>query len=275
MTSLYPSRAEAARRGNEAVSIILDGGYVAPSSTRIELRDDIERARAATVSYAPTDAIPAWRPRAGALRIQVENTSSLAAARTLTGAGHDVCVLNFASAKNPGGGFRTGARAQEESLCCASALFACLDGDRMYEHHRARHDPLYTAWAIYSPGVPVFRADDGRLLEAPWHAAFITAPAPNAKVVLERDASRTQEIAEALRTRVWRVLGIAAGHGHDALVLGAWGCGVFGNSPAQVAALFDEALRGDFAGAFSRVTFAVLDSSDERRFIGPFESLVR
>lgn len=275
MTPMYPSRTEAARRGNEAVSIILDGGYVTPSASRVELRDDIERARAATLSYAPTDALPAWHPRAGTLRVQVENTSSLAAARALASEGHDVCILNFASAKNPGGGFRTGARAQEESLCCASALFACLDGDRMYENHRARHDPLYTAWAIYSPGVPVFRGDDGRLLEAPWHAAFITAPAPNAKVVLERDASRAQEIAEALRTRVWRVLGIAAAHGHDALVLGAWGCGVFGSSPAQVAALFDEALRGEFAGAFSRVTFAVLDSSEERRFIGPFEPLAR
>ncbi|MCZ7684092.1 MAG: TIGR02452 family protein [Sandaracinaceae bacterium] len=67
------------------------------------------------------------------------------------------------------------------------------------------------------------------------------------------------------------MLAVAAHHGHDALVLGAWGCGVFRNDPTEVAGLFGEALEGRFAGAFARVVFAVLDSSEERRFIGPFE----
>jgi uncharacterized protein (TIGR02452 family) len=53
------------------------------------------------------------------------------------------------------------------------------------------------------------------------------------------------------------VLAIAAHHGVRRLVLGAWGAGVFGNDPAAVASAFREPLRGDLAGAFDEVVFAV------------------
>jgi uncharacterized protein (TIGR02452 family) len=181
-------------------------------------------------------------------------------------------ALNFASAHNPGGGFRSGARAQEESLARASGLYACLEGREMYRFHESPRDPLYSSWLIYSPEVPVFRGDDGDLLSEPWPCAFITAAAPNAGVALEREPHRRGEVSAALRERVDRVLAAAALHGHDSIVLGAWGCGVFKNSAEEVAQLFGRALSGPFAGCFARVAFAVLDWSEERRFIGPFEA---
>lgn len=119
--------------------------------------------------------------------------------------------------------------------------------------------------------MPVFRDDAGALLSEPYLCAFITAPAVNAGVVLERDRSRRAEVRAVMARRVRRVLAIAALHEHSALVLGAWGCGVFRNDPAEVAGLFAEALVGPFHGAFAEVVFAVLDSSPERRFIKPFE----
>lgn len=267
---LYPSRSHAARLGEEAVRIITDGGYVAPSGRHVKLGAEVERARRSTVSYAPTSPVPAPRLAGRALRVEAANETSLAAAKRLVDEGCAPVVLNFASAKHPGGGFRSGARAQEESLCRASTLFACLEGDPMYAHHARQHDPLYTSWAIYSPEVTVFRGEDHALLEAPWRTAFITSAAPNAKVLRDRAPGRSGEVLRALEERVARVLAIAAAHGHEALVLGAWGCGVFGNEPAVVARLFGEALRGPFAGCFSRVRYAVLDSSPEQRFLGPF-----
>ncbi len=54
-------------------------------------------------------------------------------------------------------------------------------------------------------------------------------------------------------------------------MLGAWGCGVFRNTPGEVAELFAAALAGPFRGAFAEVVFAVLNGSPEHRFIGPFE----
>ena len=65
-------------------------------------------------------------------------------------------------------------------------------------------------------------------------------------------------VPEVLATRAERVLAVASAHGHRKLVLGAWGCGVFGNDPAVVAAVFAAAL-GRAAGRFDHVAFAVLD----------------
>jgi len=73
--------------------------------------------------------------------------------------------------------------------------------------------------------------------------------------------------------RIQKVLAIAATHGHEALVLGAWGCGVFGNDTPEVAELFHHALNHHFRGVFTKIIFAVLDRSEERRFIEPFEGL--
>jgi uncharacterized protein (TIGR02452 family) len=66
-------------------------------------------------------------------------------------------------------------------------------------------------------------------------------------------------------------LAIAAGHGHDTAVLGAWGCGVFRNDPEMIAELFRAAFDGRFRGVFGRVAFAVLDGSADRSTIDAFE----
>ena len=71
--------------------------------------------------------------------------------------------------------------------------------------------------------------------------------------------------------RIVKVLAAAQANGHDALVLGAWGCGNFANDPALIADLFRQALQGPFKGAFRRVTFAVIDSSPERRCLSQFQ----
>jgi uncharacterized protein (TIGR02452 family) len=78
------------------------------------------------------------------------------------------------------------------------------------------------------------------------------------------------ESANLLRQRIQRVLTIAQAYQYDSLVLGAWGCGEFANDPLQTATDFRSALEGNFAGAFSRVFFAIVDWSDERRFLRPF-----
>jgi len=265
-------RTEAARRGREAAAISEAGYYVAPSGRRVELAESIRRAIASTRDWAPDASVPAPRSSARKARISVVNASSLATARAMT---KTPMVLNFASAKKPGGGFLSGARAQEESLARSSALYACIAPSPMYEHHRARSDAMYTSWMIHSSRVPIFRDDDdatGRLLEEPWEASFLTAPAPNAKVVLERDPSRREEVDRVMRERARRALAIAAAHGETHLVLGAWGCGVFGNDCAVVADAFARALAGDFAGVFEEVVFAVLDWSPEQRFLRPFEA---
>jgi uncharacterized protein (TIGR02452 family) len=63
---------------------------------------------------------------------------------------------------------------------------------------------------------------------------------------------------------------VAAAYGYDVLVLGAWGCGAFGNDPVRTAKDFRTALEQHFCRHFSEVVFAIADWSPERRFLGPF-----
>lgn len=182
-------------------------------------------------------------------------------------------TLNFASATHPDGGFLTGARAQEESLCWSSALYACLVDHPLYAFHRQRHDPLYTDYALYSPEVPVFRDDEGRLLDEPYVCSFITSAAVNASALLQRDPDRRTLIKPAMTERIRKVLTIGAALGHTAIVLGAWGCGAFGNDGHEIAALFKQALLGEFRGVYETVVFAMLDFSDDQQFIGPFKTV--
>ncbi|MCU0574468.1 MAG: TIGR02452 family protein, partial [Syntrophobacteraceae bacterium] len=182
--------------------------------------------------------------------------------------GHRPAALNFASATHPGGGFLNGARAQEEYLARSSGLYACLRDNPMYAYHRALRDPLYTNYVIYSPDVPVFRADDGSLLEEPYTVSIITSPAVNA---IALPSARHEEIPEAMWERILKVLSAGAVQGHDSIVLGAWGCGAFGNDGWEIARLFQRALRENFDRAYAQIVFAVTDWSAEKRFIGPFE----
>lgn len=257
--------------GAEALKVCRAGRYKTPSGQLVELRDDIARAVAGTADVPPTLALDTSPGGDRPTRIEVRDESTLVAARRLHEAGLDVVALNFASARRPGGGFLSGARAQEESLCRASALFVCLEGQPMYAHEASWHDAMNSDYMLHSPAVPVFRGDAGALLEQPWPCAFITAAAPNRKTLLQQNPAREPELPQVFARRISRVLAVAARGGHDALVLGAWGCGAFGCDPEVVAAQFHAALLGPFRGAFTRVVFAVLDTSPERRTIGPFE----
>jgi uncharacterized protein (TIGR02452 family) len=182
-----------------------------------------------------------------------------------------VSALNFASATVPGGGFLTGARAQEESIARSSGLVHTLEGRAMYGFHRDRPDAMYSDYAIYSPEVPVFRLDDGELLENPWPLSIVTCAAANGAVLRTQAPERLVEIPAVMTRRTAQVLTIAAHHGVKRFILGAWGCGAFGLDPTMMAAIFRDALTGPFRGVFEEIVFAITDWSDERRFMGPFE----
>ncbi len=259
----------AARLGTQTVALMDAGGYEGPAGW-VDLRAQLDAARDGTCSHPPDAPIPEIPTTPTITRYEVRNETTLQAARRMTDAGLDPVALNFASAYHPGGGFRSGSRAQEESLAWSSGLYHCIADHPMYAYNEAHRSPMYSDWLLYSPAVPVFRDDDGALLAQPHRCAFITAPAVNAKAVLKRDPTRRGEIQQAMRRRVDRVLAAATHHGHRALVLGAWGCGAFGNDPEDIAAAFRDALRGPHEGHFELVVFAIVEWRDDERTIGPF-----
>jgi len=264
-------RTRAAQIGRETVQILKAGRYKTASGTTIDIRDALKKAIHGTVSYPPKSPLPTAEPGHWQTKIRVSNETTLNAARRLADMGLRIAALNFASATNPGGGFLGGARAQEESLARSSALYPCIANNPMYDFHRSRHDPMYVDYVIYSPDVPVIRTDDGALLDQPYLCSFLTSPAVNAKVVLERNPHRHTEIRAAMRSRISKVLSVATLHKHDTLILGAWGCGAFGNNADHIAEFFREALATRYKGVFAHIVFAITDWSTNHRFIGPFE----
>ena len=283
------NRGERAKIAAETVAITTSGTYAAPSGRSVSVADSVRAAVESSELFTPGEAakLPerarqTLSSRSFATRFDVRNQTTFAAARRLVeryGADR-VAALNFASAKNPGGGFLSGSQAQEESLARASALVPTLERHAEY-YHANRKSPslLYTDHLIVSPRVPVFRDDDDNLLAEPWEVTILTSPAPNAGALAKNDPVRLPQVETTFRRRIEQVLSAAVVFRQTALVLGAWGCGVFGNSPAAVARLFGEHLLtgagggtggggGAFARAFEHVTFAVLDRG--RETIGPF-----
>lgn len=185
-----------------------------------------------------------------------------------------VCLLNFASAKNAGGGFLSGAKAQEEDLCRSSGLYLCqLTQPDYYEINRKQKSMLYTDHIIYSPNVPFFRVNKEVLLDDVFLCSVITAPAPNAGVHLQRCPDDTKSIEETLIRRANYVLTVAKEQGHKIVVLGAWGCGVFKNDPVQVAKIFNDCLKQEkFKNFFDEIVFAIYDTSKTLKVLTAFEN---
>jgi uncharacterized protein (TIGR02452 family) len=266
-----PNRDQRARTAAETVAIAQGGAYLAPSGASISIHDAVQLAIHQTQLITPgqhrslrSRATTATSQHNFQTRFEVQNQTTLAAAHErVTQYGPDrVAALNFASAKNPGGGFLTGSQAQEESLARATALYSSLQTQpAYYDANRRAPSPLYTDHMIISPQVPVFRDDDDQLLEEPWALTIITAPAPNARAISLNKPHDLAQIEPTFRRRIEQLLALAIAFDKTALVLGAWGCGVFANDPATVAGMFAEFLLppGPFATAFEHVTFAILD----------------
>ena len=193
-------RAELKAIAAENEAILSRGFYQHPETGSVAIETATKRAAHVTWSYAPQDlsgllADLINRDARARTRFEVTSESSLQAALRLKSKDHGtVGVLNFASATKPGGGYLTGATAQEEDLCRCSALYRCLlqAGD-CYAHNRHR-DPFYSHRVIYSPDVPVFRDHHYALLPGPYLASFLSCPAPNAGEIVGGSPERLAQI---------------------------------------------------------------------------------
>jgi len=272
------SRGQRAGIANETVAICDAGYYTSPSGRRVELGSATADAVEGTVLYSPENPPRIIEAKGKPTRMEVVNETAFNAVARLSGRGGHIGCLNFASAKNPGGGFLNGAQAQEEALARASALYQCLlAAPAYYERNRGHRSALYLDLVIFSPQVPFFRNDSGTLLEKPVLASVVTAPAPNAGAIAQNEPHNLQQVEPTLRRRSELVLGVAQAHGVERLVLGAWGCGVFRNEPRKVATIFRELLEtpGKFAGSFDEVVFAVYDRGENHLIYRAFSDVFR
>ena len=213
-------------------------------------------------------------------KIVVSGKRSLEAAEPYARQGKKVCVLNFASASNPGGGVVNGSSAQEECLCRCTTLYPCLNTDTMwsafYSPHRKANNPLYNNDCIYTPDVCVFKSDTNFPEPLPqaewWKVNILTCAAPNLR---ERPSNamnphagataakiRPTELEKLLTARVCRIFEVAVANGNEVLILGAFGCGAFRNPPALVARVFYNVMQ-DYLDRFDVIEYAVYHTERE------------
>jgi uncharacterized protein (TIGR02452 family) len=259
---------------NNTLEILEKGSYINPSGNKVDVSRPQQYAVANTKLFRPEELedlaenIP--EPRF-ATSFEVINETTLDAARRLVSEGEtDPLSLNFASAKNPGGGFLGGALAQEECIARASGLYPCLlQAPDYYNYHRNKNTTLlYSDHMIYSPKVPVIKDEEGNLLEDVVCTSVVTSAAVNAGAIATNERSSLGKIIPAMETRIDRLLALCLHYKHEVLILGAWGCGVFRNEPEDISRLFEEALKGKYRGQFRRVVFAV--KTNKESIIEPF-----
>ena len=263
---------------------IMKQGFYEVDGKIVEISELLEHAVKESVLLAPEQGaafLEAYKPPRCSLSekmpheyFSVWSCSSVDAILKLSAQGRqDIAILNFASAKNPGGGFLNGAMAQEESLAASSCLYKTLTAhEEYYQNNRLCNTMMYTDHAIYSPDVAFFRDGRFRLLKEPVTASVLTLPAVNMGQVLLKGES-VEEAERVMKRRMKLSLAIFAEYKCRHLILGAYGCGVFRNDPNKIAAWWKELLENHFCDTFESIIFAVLDHSSSQSCIQAFQKI--
>lgn len=281
------NRQQRAATAKETVAILEQGFYQNQRNEIIDIKQNLQDAIAGSIHYSELEFEQVFsqlnnqqiKENTDQIQFEITNETTLNAASRLVNQQSisKVLCLNFASAKNPGGGFLNGSLAQEESLAIATGLYPCIaQMTRMYEKNRYYGSCLYLDDMIYVPGVPVIRDDNGELLDKPFFISIVTAPAVNAGAVREKGKKQEiQQIEHTMLQRTEKLLSVAAVNNYRVLVLGAWGCGVFKNNPEDVARYFHYHLVENplFHGLFTKIVFAVLDNTKNESIVNAFNKI--
>lgn len=234
------------------------GSYITESGAEQDIKASITTAQTRTATFQSNTFVPP-KAKYAQLVTYVHNQTTLTVAHARQRRGYRVAILNFADPTNVGSGWLQGRNSQEASLARASALVPCLQQHDWYRDPAHHTNPFYDDTVIVAPQVPVFRGHEGDLLEQPWAADIVSAAAVHARAVRKYAPMRAAEIPLHLVRRASHVINAAASTRANVLVLGAWGCGRFGNNPDMIANAFLAAFESPAIRAFAIVDFAVPD----------------
>ena len=274
------------------LQIVTNGGYRTTSGVNIEL-DKFYNDKALQDNVFCEREISLKDPqKLFVTDIQVANQDCLAYAKSLLeqDSADDLCVLNMASAKNPGGGVYGGAGAQEEYLFRCSDYYrflfqyadpASFDCEKVYGiPHNLRHSyPLKRNFGgVYSHGVTIFRdteANGYALLETPWKVNFVAVAANNIRRYMNGRTTIPDKFIPSTLSLIRTILRIAYNNGQRRLVLGAFGCGAFANPPGHMAQLFKQVFEEpEFQGLFREIHFAIIeDHNSHGRNVNAFKEV--
>jgi uncharacterized protein (TIGR02452 family) len=172
--------------------------------------------------------------------IEVVNSDSVSALTEFSKTGK-TAVLNMASYKRPGGGVINGARAQEECLFRCSNLGHVISTD----FYPLQDDELlWTKDAVFFKDV-----NYGYMKDVKVDVVTIAA--------INLNAQKVDNYEELTKNKIRLMLSIATKNNIDNIILGAWGCGVFGNEPSKMAKMFRDVINEGYS--FDNIIFAIIN----------------
>ena len=282
-TTVESHRSFLKKIAEETLTAISEGSYLYKGVDR-DLSVALKEAENKSVYYSPDSFVREWasstkpdRTHSSPTHISILHVSTLDAARLLDNVyksnpteDRKTGILNFASATKPGGGFKNGAEAQEESIARSSTLYPALDSkaaQQFYILHKRENAEnaaaFYSHSMIYSPNISIFRDDDGNWTY-PFQVDVLSCAAVNAGEVRKANGAITsgQEVGieKEMAERMGRILCLFEHKGVRNIILGTFGTGVFRNSVSTVARIWAQLLLlpdARFKSSFDRVIFAI------------------
>ena len=283
-TSDESHRSALKRMAEETLAAIHEGFYPYKGVDN-DLREAVKEAESKTVYYSSNSGIKQWasstKPNpithSSPTHISILHITTLDAARLLDSVYKSnpsekgkTGILNFASATKPGGGFKNGAEAQEESIARSSTLYVALNTEQAQQFYKLHNREsaenaaaYYSHSMIYSPNISIFRDDDGNWTY-PFLVDVLSCAAVNAGEVRKANGPITTgqevEIEKEMSERMGRILYLFERKGARNIILGTFGTGVFRNSVTTVARIWSHLLlvpEARFKDSFDRVIFAI------------------
>jgi uncharacterized protein (TIGR02452 family) len=270
------SSKEAASVGKEASKEAVSVGKETPKEAASNSKDskniDTKGAVTTDVKAVPAAAGSGAAPSPTireTITIEVVNQDTIDCGKRLQDQGLFPLVLNMASARAPGGGWETGAEAQEESLFRKTTMHLNMEQPHIYKKY-----PLSGTAGIYARNVIVFRNNQYEVLKSKdqFCMSFIAMPFLRNPNLVKGEFHPDDKLATLNKIRL--IFKTALRFGHDSLVLGAGGCGAFHNPPHSVAECFQQVI-GEYSNVFKMISFAIItDKNDTHGNFAAFENVI-
>lgn len=223
--------------------------------------DEINECENNTIIYAETHSFDVSEYPDHKTDFYIIDSDTTSAASEFSNCGK-VALLNFSSYKEPGGRFMDGSKAQEESLCHTSFLYNVLirfEHSFYDENCKNKNRALYLNRSLYTPNVRFWSGSNTFLCDV------ITCAAPNKTTAQKYCNVTDKENSRALSSRTEYILNIACENRVNTLILGAWGCGVFGQDSYEVAEVFLKLFNTKYYN-FDKVIFAIPRNNKDKNF---------
>lgn len=151
-------------------------------------------------------------------------------------------ILIFGSAYKPGGGVLNGAKAQEEDISRHSTFyFQVKDNNEFYGlNHK---DYNYSDYALYVEKALMLTDIYNYELNEYKEVSFITIAAPNLSAFIKNKININEEdLYKIYKKRLRSFFYFAELKNYKEVIVGPWGCGVFGLSVEKTALIFKDIL---------------------------------